>query len=81
MRTSTRTECPGSNRRRGEQEFVTAEDVLPLVADIAINPQEYFVCPTMRLQPTQETARLRRVMPQPWMTPLTYYATRNTMRV
>ncbi len=32
MRTSVRTECPGKNRRRGEQKFVTAEDVLPLVA-------------------------------------------------
>ena len=42
--------------------FVTAEDVLPLVADIASNPQEYFVCPTMRLQPTQKTARLRRAV-------------------
>jgi len=50
MRISARTECPGKNRRRGEQKFVTAEDVIPLVADIANNPQEYFVCPTNRLR-------------------------------
>ena len=49
MRTSVRTECPGKNRRRGEQKFVTAEDVLPLVADIAGKPKEYFVCPTWQI--------------------------------
>ena len=43
MRTSIRTECPGKNRRRGEQKLVTTEDALPLVADIAGKPWEYFV--------------------------------------
>ncbi len=46
MRTSIRTECPGKDRRRGQQKIVTAEDVLPLVANIAGKPQEYFACPT-----------------------------------
>jgi hypothetical protein len=47
-RTETQTECPGKNRKRGQQKFVTAEDVLPVVADTDITgtPQEYFVCPT-----------------------------------
>jgi hypothetical protein len=47
MRTSIRTECPGKNRKRGKQKLVTAEDVLPVIADtnIAGKSQEYFVCP------------------------------------
>ena len=40
MRTSVWTECPGKNRRRGEQKFVTAEDahtVTPAKAGVQKN--------------------------------------------
>jgi hypothetical protein len=38
MRTSFRTQCPGKNRKSGEQKLDTAEDVFPFVTGIAGKP-------------------------------------------
>jgi hypothetical protein len=49
MRTFSRTECPGKNRKRGQRKLFTVENMLVVIedTDIVVMPQEEFVCPSL----------------------------------